>query len=72
MFKYFMPEPRKLIKKLLLMVVEFYRSLQKVQNLEETIKKAYQYIGKKGVYFKGMQYRKDIGKNGLIFGDKYD
>jgi len=40
--------------------------------LDETIKKAYQYIGKKGVYFKGMQYRKDIGKNGLIFGDKYD
>ncbi|MFA6017146.1 MAG: phosphoribosylamine--glycine ligase [Patescibacteria group bacterium] len=40
--------------------------------LEETIKKAYQYIGKKAVYFKGMQYRKDIGKNGLIFGDKYD
>jgi len=40
--------------------------------LEETIKKAYQYVGKKSVYFKGMQYRKDIGKNGLIFGDKYD
>ncbi|EKE15415.1 MAG: hypothetical protein ACD_12C00030G0004 [uncultured bacterium] len=40
--------------------------------LEETIKKVYQYIGKKAVHFKGMQYRKDIGKNGLIFGDKYD
>ena len=40
--------------------------------LDEAIKKAYQYIGKKSVYFKGMQYRKDIGKNGLIFGDKYD
>lgn len=42
------------------------------QTLEETIKKAYQYIGKKGIHFKGIQYRKDIGKNGLIFGDKYD
>src|SRR3989339_144505 len=41
-------------------------------NLEETIKKAYQQIGKKSVHFKGMQYRKDIGKNGLIFGDNYD
>ncbi len=40
--------------------------------LKETIKKTYQYIGKKGVYFKNMQFRKDIGKNGLIFGDKYD
>ncbi|MEK7523345.1 MAG: phosphoribosylamine--glycine ligase [Patescibacteria group bacterium] len=40
--------------------------------LEETIKKAYQYIGKKAIHFKGMQFRKDIGKNGLIFGDKYD
>jgi phosphoribosylamine--glycine ligase len=40
--------------------------------LEETIKKVYQYIGKKAVHFKGMQYRHDIGKNGLIFGDKYD
>jgi len=27
---------------------------------------------KKSVYFKGVQFRKDIGKNGLIFGDKYD
>jgi phosphoribosylamine--glycine ligase len=42
------------------------------KTLKETIKKAYQYIGKKGIYFKGMQYRNDIGKNGLIFGDKYD
>ena len=41
-------------------------------NLKETIKKAYQQIGKKSVHFKGMQFRKDIGKNGLIFGDKYD
>ena len=41
-------------------------------NLEETIKKAYQQIGKKSVHFKGMQFRKDIGKNGLIFGDNYD
>ena len=42
------------------------------KTLDEAIKKAYQQIGKKGVYFKGMQFRKDIGKNGLIFGDKYD
>ncbi|VVA44425.1 Phosphoribosylamine--glycine ligase [Candidatus Roizmanbacteria bacterium] len=42
------------------------------KTLEETIKKVYQQIGKKAVHFKGMQYRKDIGKNGLIFGDKYD
>ncbi|MEK7177233.1 MAG: phosphoribosylamine--glycine ligase [Patescibacteria group bacterium] len=41
-------------------------------SLEVAMKKAYQFIGKKGVYFKGMQFRKDIGKNGLIFGDKYD
>lgn len=40
--------------------------------LEETIKKVYEQIGKKTIHFKGMQYRKDIGKNGLIFGDKYD
>ncbi|MEK7597930.1 MAG: phosphoribosylamine--glycine ligase [Patescibacteria group bacterium] len=40
--------------------------------LEETIKKVYQFIGKKSIHFKGMQFRKDIGKNGLIFGDKYD
>ncbi len=40
--------------------------------LEETIKKTYQYIGKKGVHFKMMQYRRDIGKKGLLFGDRYD
>ena len=42
------------------------------ETLEKTIEKVYQYIGKKAVNFKGMQFRKDIGKNGLIFGDKYD
>ncbi len=42
------------------------------KTLEETIKKVYQVIGKKSVYFKGVQYRRDIGRNGLIFGDKYD
>lgn len=42
------------------------------KTLKETIKKAYQNIGKKGVYFKGMQYRRDIGKKGLLFGNKYD
>lgn len=42
------------------------------KTLKETIKKAYQNIGKKGVYFKGMQFRKDIGKKGLLFGNKYD
>ncbi len=42
------------------------------QSLTEAIKKTYQQIGKKGIHFKGMQYRRDIGKNGLIFGDKYD
>jgi phosphoribosylamine--glycine ligase len=42
------------------------------QTLEETIKKVYQYIGKKSIHFKGMQFRHDIGKNGLIFGNKYD
>ncbi|MBI5123575.1 phosphoribosylamine--glycine ligase [Candidatus Roizmanbacteria bacterium] len=40
--------------------------------LKETIEKAYQAIGKKGIHFKGMQYRRDIGKKGLLFGDKYD
>jgi phosphoribosylamine--glycine ligase len=40
--------------------------------LEETIKNVYQNIGKKAVYFKGVQYRHDIGKNGLIFGNNYD
>lgn len=42
------------------------------KTLKETIKKAYQNIGKKGVYFKGMQFRKDIGRKGLLFGNKYD
>lgn len=42
------------------------------KSLQETIKKTYQQIGKKGIHFKGMQYRRDIGKNGLIFGNKYD
>ncbi|HEX7542737.1 MAG TPA: phosphoribosylamine--glycine ligase, partial [Patescibacteria group bacterium] len=41
-------------------------------SLTEAIKKTYQQIGKKGIHFKGMQFRKDIGKNGLIFGDRYD
>ncbi len=40
--------------------------------LKETIEKTYRAIGKKGVHFKGMQFRKDIGKKGLLFGDKYD
>lgn len=42
------------------------------ETLKETIKKTYQYIGKKGIYFKGMQYRHDIGKKGLLFGNNYD
>ena len=42
------------------------------ENLIETIEKIYKVIGKNGVHFKDMQFRKDIGKNGLIFGDKYD
>ena len=41
-------------------------------SLTEAIKKTYRQIGKKNIHFKGMQYRRDIGKNGLIFGDKYD
>lgn len=40
--------------------------------LKETIEKTYHVIGKKGIHFKGMQYRHDIGKKGLLFGDKYD
>ncbi len=35
------------------------------KNLQLAIKKAYKYIGKKGVYFSGMHYRKDIGRHGL-------
>ena len=42
------------------------------QLLTETIKKTYQQIGKRSIHFKGMQYRHDIGKNGLIFGNRYD
>lgn len=42
------------------------------KSLTETIKKTYQQIGKKRIHFKNMQFRHDIGKNGLIFGDKYD
>ena len=42
------------------------------ESLTETIQKTYQQIGKKGIHFKGMQYRRDIGKKGLLFGNKYD
>ena len=42
------------------------------ESLTETIKKIYQLIGKKGIHFKGMQYRRDIGRKGLLFGDRYD
>ncbi len=42
------------------------------QTLTETIEKTYRLIGKKGINFKGMQFRTDIGKKGLLFGDKYD
>lgn len=42
------------------------------ENLEATIKRVYQVIGKKSLHFKGMQFRKDIGKKGLLFGDRYD
>ncbi|MCJ7740010.1 phosphoribosylamine--glycine ligase [Candidatus Microgenomates bacterium] len=35
------------------------------KNLRLVIKKVYKTIGKKGVHFSGMQYRKDIGKKGL-------
>lgn len=33
------------------------------QNLEEARQRAYSQIGKKGIHFKGMQYRRDIGAN---------
>ena len=36
------------------------------KNLKEAIDKAYKNIGKKGIHFPGMHYRKDIGKKGLI------
>ncbi len=35
------------------------------KNLLSAIKKAYKYIGKAGIHFSGMHYRKDIGKKGL-------
>jgi phosphoribosylamine--glycine ligase len=35
------------------------------KNLKQAIKKVYKYIGKKGVYFVNMHYRKDIGRKGL-------
>lgn len=36
------------------------------KNLPFAIKKVYKYIGKNGIHFSGMHYRKDIGKKGLI------
>lgn len=36
------------------------------KDIREAIKTAYSAIGKKGVYFKGMQYRKDIGRKAII------
>jgi len=35
------------------------------KDLKQAIGNAYKHIGKYGVFFKGMQYRKDIGKKGL-------
>lgn len=35
------------------------------KNLKEAIKKTYKYIGKNGVHFSGMHYRKDIGAKSL-------
>lgn len=35
------------------------------KNLKEAIKNVYKYIGKNGIHFSGMHYRKDIGKKGL-------
>ncbi|HWY79594.1 MAG TPA: phosphoribosylglycinamide synthetase C domain-containing protein, partial [Candidatus Sulfotelmatobacter sp.] len=32
------------------------------KTINEALKKAYQHIGKNGIHFDGMQYRKDIGK----------
>lgn len=34
-------------------------------NLKEAINNVYKLIGKKGIHFSGMQYRKDIGEKGL-------
>jgi phosphoribosylamine--glycine ligase len=36
------------------------------RNMKEAIKKAYGRVGKRGVHFKGMQYRHDIGKKATI------
>lgn len=36
------------------------------KDIRTAIQKAYSIIGKKDVYFKGMQYRKDIGKKAII------
>jgi len=36
------------------------------KTLKETMKKSYLAIGKNKIYFGGMQYRKDIGKKGLL------
>ena len=36
------------------------------KDLKSAIKKVYKYIGKKGVHFSSMHYRKDIGKKGLL------
>ncbi|MBI4991121.1 phosphoribosylamine--glycine ligase [Candidatus Gottesmanbacteria bacterium] len=36
------------------------------KNLKDAIKNVYKYIGKKGVYFPGMHYRKDIGKKAVV------
>jgi phosphoribosylamine--glycine ligase len=35
-------------------------------NMNDALKNAYSIIGKKGVYFSGMQYRTDIGKKAII------
>lgn len=40
------------------------------KNLKSALKKIYQFIEKKGVYFEGQHYRKDIGKKTFNF--KYD
>ncbi len=36
------------------------------KNLREAISNTYKHIGKKGINFSGMHYRKDIGRKGLI------
>lgn len=40
--------------------------------LKDVLRKSYKVIGKNGINFKGMQYRKDIGKKGLLFKNNYD